>query len=126
MKKKRNSNKAISIMIFLMMILSFATNNVYAETTKYVQEVVVSDFEEVDPLVKTVVGSAWSTISLVVQVLAVLCIIITGLRYMMASTDKKADIKTGSINIASGCVLVFAAVPLIQVIVSIFKDIILL
>lgn len=119
-----NKKKITSIIASMIFIMFIVLNTVYAEPTKYVQEVVVEDFEEINPMVKTVVGSAWASISLVVQVLAVLCIVITGLRYMFASSDKKADIKAGAKLIAIGCALVFVAVPIIQVVVKIFNDII--
>lgn len=119
----KSSKKLIGITISIFFVLLFALNIVYAEPTKYVQEIELGEFEEINPLVKTVVGSAWSTISLVVQVLSVLCIVITGLRYMFASSDKKADIKGGVKLITIGCALIFVAVPIIQVVVKIFNDI---
>ena len=118
-----SSKKLIRIIASIFCVLLFTLNIVYAEPTKYVQEIDVGEFEEINPLVKNVVGSAWTTISLVVQVLAVLCIVITGLRYMFASSDKKADIKGGARLIAIGCALIFVAVPIIKVVVEIFNDI---
>lgn len=123
MKKNGSNKKIIGIITCVMFMLLFTLNSVYAKPTQYVQEVIGPDFEEINPMVKTAVGSVWSTISMVIQVMALLCIIITGVRYMFASSDKKADIKTGTKYIAIGCALIFVVVPIIQIVVEVFNDI---
>lgn len=43
--------------------------------------------------VNNLVVNIWATISVVIYVLAVGCIVFAGLRYVLSSTDAKADIK---------------------------------
>ena len=56
----------------------------------------------------------WATLKVVVQILAVVAIVFTGLRYMFASADGKADIKNQTIILIVGAVLVFGAVEVAQ------------
>ena len=72
----------------------------------------------VDPGVTDITGNVWSTISMVVMVFALGCIVVTGLRYMLASSDRKADIKQSSAYIIIGCIFIFVAMPIINVVIK--------
>lgn len=83
----------------------------------------------VDPPTGTEVGeitdlaaNIWSTVAIIIQILAIAAIIIAGLRYMFASADEKADIKTQTITLVVGAILVFAAVPIAQFIANASKS----
>ena len=65
----------------------------------------------------------WATVAAVVQILAVLAVVVAGVRYMFASADTKADIKQQTIILVVGAVLVFAAVPLSKFVQTIAKNI---
>lgn len=69
-----------------------------------------------DTSVKTAIGNVWGTVALVVQVLAVACVVFAGLRYMFASADAKADIKKQTVILVIGAVLIFGATWIIQII----------
>lgn len=56
----------------------------------------------------------WKTISVLVQIASVACIVFAGLRYMFTSADQKADIKQGLIFLTIGAVLVFGATLIID------------
>jgi len=56
----------------------------------------------------------WSTMKIIIQILAVAAIVFTGLRYMFASADGKADIKSQTVTLILGAVLVFGAVEVAQ------------
>ena len=73
--------------------------------------------------VETLVNNVWGTVSLVVQVLAIACVVFAGLRYMFASADAKADIKKQTVILVVGAILVFGATWLIQIIANATKDI---
>ena len=57
----------------------------------------------------TVAQRVWGTIKVIVQIAAIAAVVITGVRYMFASADGKADIKGQTIILIVGAVLVFAA-----------------
>jgi type IV secretory pathway VirB2 component (pilin) len=63
-------------------------------------------------------ANIWSTVAVIIQILAIAAIILAGLRYMFASADQKADIKQQTIILVVGAVLVFAAVPIAQFIAN--------
>lgn len=59
--------------------------------------------------VDTSVKKIWSTVILIVQILAFAAVVFAGLRYMFTSADQKADIKKSMGILALGAALVFAA-----------------
>ena len=68
---------------------------------------------EVDKAVKNV----WSTVLVLVQILAVAAVVFAGLRYMLASAEAKADIKKSMGMLAVGAILVFATTTIISFVV---------
>ena len=70
-----------------------------------------------------VASDFWTTFASIVQILAVVAVVIAGVRYMFASADTKADIKQQTIILVVGAVLVFAAVPILQFVQKIANDI---
>lgn len=73
--------------------------------------------------ITTTANNLWSTLSTVVQILAVVAVVIAGVRYMFASADTKADIKQQTVILIVGAVLVFAAVPVLKFVQTIAKNI---
>lgn len=65
----------------------------------------------------------WGTVLLILQILAVAAVVVTGIRYMFASADAKADIKKQSIGLVVGAILVFAASTVIGFVIDVTKDI---
>ena len=72
--------------------------------------------------VESLVNSVWGTVALVVQVLAIACVVFAGLRYMFASADAKADIKKQTIILVVGAALVFGATYIIEIISNVTND----
>lgn len=56
----------------------------------------------------------WSTVTIIVQILALAAVVFAGIRYMLASSSGKADIKKGMIILVVGAVLVFSAATVLQ------------
>ncbi len=73
--------------------------------------------------VTALTGNLWSTVIVVIQVLAVAAVVFAGLRYMFASADQKADIKKQLIWLVIGAVLVFGASTVIGVIANVTKEV---
>lgn len=118
--------KYVIIMIYVLCICianntiySANSNNIIASTGSYDQSTastVSSGFDpglvnegEGIPALEGIFNNIWSTIVFIVQILSVLAIVLTGLRYMFASADKKADLKAGLFPLIIGSILVFSA-----------------
>lgn len=70
-----------------------------------------------------VIGNVWGIILTVLQVAAIAAIVFSGVRYMFASADSKADIKKQMVWLVVGAVLVFAASTVIKLITNVASDI---
>lgn len=68
-------------------------------------------------------GKIWSTFAVIAQILAIMAIVFTGLRYMFTSADDRADIKLQTLILILGSVLVFAAVPFAKFIIRMVDEI---
>lgn len=71
--------------------------------------------------IKNFLKDTWATISVIVQILCVACVVFAGVRYMFASADQRADLKSGLSYLTIGAVLVFGAISIIKLIAS-FAD----
>lgn len=65
------------------------------------------------------VSKLWGNFQYVVQVICIGCVVFAGVRYMFASSDKRADLKKGLGYLTIGSMIVFGAITIIQAIASI-------
>mgnify|MGYP004616030657 CR=1 FL=1 len=112
------------MMLVMLMFVSFVPN-VFADTKDDIDNIMAGKDTNGKQLstgsvtdVDKAVGSIWSTVLTILQILAVAAIVIAGVRYMFASADQKADIKKGMIGLVIGAILVFAASTVVQFIIS--------
>lgn len=66
----------------------------------------------------TLINNVWGTILTVLRVCAVAAIVFAGVKYMFASAEGKADIKSGMIGLVVGAILVFGASIVVEVIMN--------
>lgn len=69
------------------------------------------------------IGNVWATMAFVVQTLSIGCVVVLGIRYMMASADKRADIKHGLTMVVIGSIFVFCAATVARFVVDAGSDI---
>ena len=69
------------------------------------------------------VNRIWGTVRLVLQVAAISIFLFSGVRYMFASADQKADLKKSMGNLAIGSIFVFGATLIIQFVIKITTEI---
>ena len=69
------------------------------------------------------VKGAWDTVLLVLRICAVAAFVIAGIRYMFAAPDAKADIKTQTLGLAVGAILVFGASFVIKFLVDVVQQV---
>ena len=67
---------------------------------------------------QTKLGNVWGIISMAANFIAVVMVVIAGIRYMFASADQKADIKKQTIILIIGAVFIFAAGRIVSLISS--------
>ena len=107
--------------IVLMAILSL--NNVLAfDSFDPNQPIDTTGGYTVDVANKAVKGT-WETVLLVLRICAVAAFVIAGIRYMFSAPDAKADIKTQTIGLFVGAILVFGASFVIQFFVDVVKQV---
>ena len=73
--------------------------------------------------VRNVAKGVWSTVTTIVQILAVAAVVFAGIRYMFASADAKADIKKQTVILIVGAVLVFGATAILEFVAKATGDI---
>ena len=73
---------------------------------------------------RSAAGRVWFIVRLVLQYLAVGIIIYSGIRYMVASAEQKADIKKSLGHLSIGAAITFASITIIDVIIAIAKELI--
>lgn len=102
----------------LLLVCVLAFSNVFALTIDDVERPFNSGGDPISE-VESAVKDVWSTVRLIVQILAVAATVIAGLRYMIASADVRADIKRSTGILILGAVLVFASTTIISFVVSV-------
>ncbi|MDD3304481.1 MAG: TrbC/VirB2 family protein [Clostridia bacterium] len=71
---------------------------------------------------KGIFDNVFTTIITLIQIASVAGIVFCGVRYMYASADKKADIKSGLIPLTIGIALVFCASTVAQFVMKVFTQ----
>lgn len=124
-KSKKIFLRVLPVLMLAVMLIS--SNFIFAANSS--NEPISTDFSKIsggkasDSLSKTT-KNIWSTVTLILQILAVAAIVFAGVRYMFASADAKADIKKQLVILVLGAVLVFAASTIIQVIVKVTNQVV--
>lgn len=128
-KSKKIFLRVLPVLIVLMVVF---TTNVFAARTSRGDRGAAgfsnfnSDMKvEANTGGKTVgmVNNVWGIILTILQVAAIAAIVFSGVRYMFASADSKADIKKQMVWLVVGAVLVFAASTVIKLITTVANDV---
>ena len=72
---------------------------------------------------KAAVNNIWGSLKLILQIVSVSMVIASGIRYMFASADQKADIKKSLGILVIGCILVFGTTIVIDFIIDVSKEV---
>ena len=106
--------KIISILMLVLMVVSFSTIKVYAANTAAgvnildPDELVYEDTDMDDDFTKTA-GKIMTTIRNIAAIAAVIIIMVLGVKYMLGSIEEKAEYKKSFMPLIIGVVLVVAA-----------------
>ena len=63
-------------------------------------------------------GNVWSAIQTIANFVALVMVVVAGIRYMFASADQKADIKKQTVILIVGAIFIFAAGNIVKLIAS--------
>lgn len=108
----------------MLLVCVFILNNVLALDIGDVDNALDVNKDQGIVVVQNDVSDIWSSFLTVAQVLAIAAVIFSGLRYMFASADQKADIKRSMGILALGAILVFATTTVLKFVVKAGKDVI--
>lgn len=128
-KSKKIFLRVLPVLIIAVMMFTFSFNFVSAaKNTKTATEPISNDLSSMgggngSTTLNDTAKNIWSSVTLILQILAVAAIVFAGVRYMFASADAKADIKKQMVILIIGAVMVFAASTIINVIVNVTKEI---
>lgn len=75
------------------------------------------------PITQGIVSNVWGVLKTILQIAAIGALIFSGVRYMFASADAKADIKKSMTILVVGALIVFGSTIFIDIITRVAKDI---
>ncbi len=70
-----------------------------------------------------VINNVWGTVLTVLQILAVAAIVFSGVKYMFAGADEKANIKNGMLVLVVGAILVFGASTVVKLLIGFVNEV---
>ena len=112
------------ILIVILYIMVFAFNTVIFAMTA---DEFITGKEPIAPndgvQISTVVPKIWSSVKLILQVLALTAFLFTGIKYMLSSADQKADIKKSLIATVIGVAIVYGTTIVIDFVTGVAKQV---
>lgn len=110
----------IYIIFSVMFIFFIITSEVYGFGNGFNANVIPDELAVTE--IRTPVNKVWGTVSLILRICAVAGIIFTGIRYMFATANAKADMKQTLPYLIIGIVIIFAGSYVIDFIVKVFAE----
>lgn len=105
---KNNKVKIIVTMILFVILMSCVTNMCYAkDPSGYVSGTVTNDSARKS--IKTSMNKIIGFLQTIGTIVAVVTILVLGIKYMMGSTEEKAEYKKSMMPYFIGAILIFAA-----------------
>lgn len=117
----KKAYKALSVLMIVLMI-AFVCTNVFAAVN--LENIKSNDDTGADPTIEKIGSTILSIVTGVGMVLAIVLIAILGIKYMMGSTEEKAEYKKSMIPYIVGAVLVFGASAIGSAVVNMGKQIV--
>jgi len=107
----KNLRKVAVVCTFLFVVMA-VVGSVYGVNVPTANQ--ITGTTNTSTTVGNVAKGVWSTVTTIVQILAVAAVVFAGIRYMFASADAKADIKKQTVILIVGAVLVFGATAILN------------
>ena len=115
--------KIISTLLLVVMLVTSIAGTVFADSTTDVLDKLKGDGKVETNSLTTVGNNVVTIINVVGIVVAVIILLIIGIKYMMGSASEKAEYKKTMIPYIVGAVLIFAGTSLVRVIYSLANSV---
>lgn len=117
----KKAYKALSVLMIVLMI-AFVCTNVFAAVN--LENIKSDDTTGADTTIEKIGSTILSIVTGVGMVLAIVLIAVLGIKYMMGSTEEKAEYKKSMIPYIVGAILVFGASAIGSAVVNMGKQIV--
>ena len=115
--------KIISTLLLVVMLVTSIARTVFADSTTDVLDKLKGDGKVETSSLTTVGNNVVTIINVVGIVIAVIILLIIGIKYMIGSASEKAEYKKTMIPYIVGAVLIFAGTSLVRVIYSLANSV---
>lgn len=115
--------KIISTLLLVVMLVTSIAGTVFADSTTDVLDKLKGDGKVETSSLTTVGNNVVTIINVVGIVIAVIILLIIGIKYMIGSASEKAEYKKTMIPYIVGAVLIFAGTSLVRVIYSLSNSV---
>ena len=115
--------KIISTLLLVVMLVTSIAGTVFADSTTDVFDKLKGDGKVETSSLTTVGNNVVTIINVVGIVIAVIILLIIGIKYMIGSASEKAEYKKTMIPYIVGAVLIFAGTSLVRVIYSLANSV---
>lgn len=112
----------IMVIVFIGIIIANNVSIVFADDLSNFNDTGFNTGTESVEKIDTAVLKIWKTVVTILQIASVAAVIITGLKYMFASSEKKADIKSMSLGFIVGAVIVFGSSFVVSFVINAVQD----
>ena len=119
----KKSIKVISTLLLAIMLVTSIAGTVFADSTTDVLNKLKGDGNVETNSLTTVGNNVVTIINVVGIVIAVIILLIIGIKYMIGSASEKAEYKKTMIPYIVGAVLIFAGTALVRVIYSLANSV---
>ena len=119
---KRNCKKIIiSLLIFILLIFCFS-QTIFASWDPKIQNLADGEIGKAGNRAIDIFGAIINIIQVTGMGIAVVVLVVIGIKYTMASVSEKAEIKNRAHNYVLGCVLIFSGAAILQIIKMFLKS----
>lgn len=113
-------NKIVEILIVLIMLSTVFSNIVYAKSDKIIDTNTYAPGNDAmdSPRVAAIAGTVLNVVQVIGIIIAVGCISIVGIQYMIGSVEQKAEYKKTMTAMIVGAILLVSTTTIVKVIYS--------
>ncbi len=113
-------NKIVEILIVLIMLSTVFSNIVYAKSDKIIDTNTYAPGNDAmdSPRVAAIAGTVLNVVQVIGIIIAVGCISIVGIQYMVGSVEQKAEYKKTMTAMIVGAILLVSTTTIVKVIYS--------
>lgn len=119
-KNIKQINKIVKILIVLIMLSTVFSNIVYAKSDKIIDTNTYAPGNDAmdSPRVAAIAGTVLNVVQVIGIIIAVGCISIVGIQYMVGSVEQKAEYKKTMTAMIVGAILLVSTTTIVKVIYS--------